>query len=379
MERNDRSAECRNPDAVEYLAKLPVIRSREGGYIACWRDGEEVLWREITAEELPGFGRNPAAPSAELGALPADAETRFPDLMPKILKAAAQPGADMDGIERALGDGCLGSGAAGLEVPECGHCGKRMARHRRAAKTFTTRLGDIEVVRTYFHCRDCGGGFRKLDRMIGAEGDNCTAGAASIIAETAAACSFAPAARMLGNLAGVSIPVSAFRRRAKAIGELAARFGREVVEGAAAGRCHLAVDGTGVPMRREETEGVKGRQEDGSARTREAKVAVACTAEDRHPGTGEPGKDRGSETVSAAIDSAAAVGGLSTRSDFAARLERLVYRTGGHVRSGSVARAGPRWRRPARSGAGRRRAEEAHQGDQGRPEGRKGARHHRRA
>ena len=166
--------------------------------------------------------------------------------------------------------------------------------------------------------------------MIGAEGNNHTAGAASIIAETAAACSFVPCARMLRNLAGVSISGSAFQRRAKAIGGLAERFEREVVEAAApaAGRCHLAIDGTGVPMRREETEGVRGKQEDGSARTREAKVVVAYTAEARHPRTGEPQKDAGSGTVSAAIDSAAAVGGLSTRSDFAARLERLVHRAG---------------------------------------------------
>ena len=63
-------------------------------------------------------------------------------------------------------------------------------------------------------------------------------------------------------------------------------------------------------------------------RTREAKVAVACTAEDMHPKTGELRKEGSSGTVSAAIDSAAAVGGLNTRSDSATRLERRVHRTG---------------------------------------------------
>ncbi len=38
--------------------------------------------------------------------------------------------------------------------------------------------------------------------------------------------------------------------------------------------------------REEETEGVRGRQADGTSRTREAKLAVACTAEGRDPGTG---------------------------------------------------------------------------------------------
>ena len=158
------------------------------------------------------------------------------------------------------------------------------------AKTFTTRRGNMEVVHTCFHCRDCGGRFCQLDSMYGTEGTNDTAEAANTIAETAAASDFAPASKMLRSLAGVSISDSAFQRRAKAIGELAERFEREVLEGAAptAGQCYLAIDGTDVPMRSEEAEGMKGKQEDGSARTREAKVAVACTAEDRTPRTGEP-------------------------------------------------------------------------------------------
>ena len=350
MERNDGTGECRDPDAVRYPGNLPAgdagprppaIRPRDGGYTAYWRDGDRVRRRGTTTDGPPAFGRSPSAPGAGSDAFPADAEARLASLTPKLPKAAARPGADMDGIERALRDSCPGSGAAGLkalpehvdmglEAPECESCGGKMARHRRTAKKFTTRLGDIEVVRTYFHCRDCGGGFRRLDRMIGAGGDSRTAGATGVIAGTAAAISFAPAAGTLRNLAGVSVPESAFQRRAKAIGELAERSGREVVEGEAqaVGRCCPAIDGTGVPMRREETEGVRGRREDGTARTREAKVVVAYTAGDRHPGTGEPRKDRGGETVSAAIDSAAAVGGPSARSDFAARLERPVNGTG---------------------------------------------------
>lgn len=350
MERNTKSTQWRDPDAVEYLmglpaedAKLhpPVIRQREGGYTAYWRDGDKVSWREIAADELREFGQRPVAPSAGLDAFLADVRARFAELMPKLSKEAAQPGADIDSIERAFRDGCLSSGAVGLkailetldaclEAPECGHCGRRMVRHRRVAKTLTTRLGDIEVVRTRFHCRDCGNGFCLLDRMVGFEGDNYTPGAASMIAEAASVCGFAPAAKLLGNLAGVGVSASAFQRRAKRIGGLVERFEREVVEGEApaAELSHLAIDGTGVPMRKSEVEGVKGKQDDGSSRTAEAKVAVVYTAVGQDRKTGEPRKDRGSETVSVAIDSAAAVGGLSSRSDFAARLERLVHRTG---------------------------------------------------
>ncbi len=72
------------------------------------------------------------------------------------------------------------------------------------------------------------------------------------------------------------------------LGEAAARFEREEVPDGRPPepRMQISVDGAGVPMRREETEGVRGRQADGTSRTREARLAVICTAEGRDPGTG---------------------------------------------------------------------------------------------
>ena len=74
------------------------------------------------------------------------------------------------------------------------------------------------------------------------------------------------------------------------------------------------------PVPKEEAEGVRGKGEDGEAKTREAKVFVVHSVERRRPENGEPEKDPGSETWSGCIDSAAAVGGVSRNSDFAARL-----------------------------------------------------------
>ncbi len=114
------------------------------------------------------------------------------------------------------------------------------------------------------------------------------------------------------------------QRRAGTIGNKACQFERVIVEGAApaASRHYLAMDGTGVPMRQEETKGIRGKQEDGSSKTREAKVVIAYTAQGRSPKTGEVTKDKGSETVSAATCC------VSARSDFAARVERQIHRTG---------------------------------------------------
>ena len=57
-------------------------------------------------------------------------------------------------------------------------------------------------------------------------------------------------------------------------------------------------------------------------------MIVTFTAEGTHPKTGEPTKDEGSDAVSALIDSAAAIGGVSRASDFAARLDRQLCRDG---------------------------------------------------
>jgi len=44
---------------------------------------------------------------------------------------------------------------------------------------------------------------------------------------------------------------------------------------------YIGIDGTGCPVRKEETEGRKGKQPDGSAKTREVKLAVTFSADSR--------------------------------------------------------------------------------------------------
>ena len=55
---------------------------------------------------------------------------------------------------------------------------------------------------------------------------------------------------------------------------------------------YLGLDGTGVPVRKAETAGRKGKQPDGSARTREAKIVAVWSAEtlDRD---GRPAREAG--------------------------------------------------------------------------------------
>jgi hypothetical protein len=78
---------------------------------------------------------------------------------------------------------------------------------------------------------------------------------------------------------------------------------------------------TGVPMRTQEIADRAGKQADGSAKTREAKLVTIWTAESRDE-RDKPVRDPGSITYSAAIESAATLDTSPDLSDFAARVQR---------------------------------------------------------
>ena len=91
---------------------------------------------------------------------------------------------------------------------------------------------------------------------------------------------------------------------------------------------YLGMDGTGVPVRRAELAGRAGKQADGSARTREAKlVAVWAGAVDAR-GRDLPEREPGSVSYSAAVESAAARDTDPEPSPFARRVEREARRRG---------------------------------------------------
>ncbi|MCY3672297.1 MAG: ISKra4 family transposase [Alphaproteobacteria bacterium] len=335
MTQDDGNQVPRHPDAVAYLEGLgeegaAVVRTREGGYTRYWLQDGEVRSLDVS-EDRP------------LEALLAAVSAEFGPQLPKLAADLASGVPDLDGVERALRDASLGGGAAALKLlfeqldrtlpaPECEGCGKPMVRHRTAAKSFLTRLGRVEVERTYFHCRSCGKGSFPLDRALGLEGGAFTPGMASVMAETAPLMSFEAASRHIANLAGVSASSSSLQRWSLALGEEALRFEREeaIAGKPLESRMYLSIDGTGIPMRKEETAGVRGKQEDGSAKSREAKLAVMYTAEGRDPETGAALKDRDSATFSCLIDSAAAASGSTEPSDFARRLGREAKRRGLH-------------------------------------------------
>ena len=195
-------------------------------------------------------------------------------------------------------------------------------------KTFVTVLGDITLKRAYYTDTN-GRGYFPQDEKLGFDKDSLSGGVKRMIGHTAGVLSFNESSLMIKNLAGLHVGSKQVERAGEALGEEIVNLEKtEVVEGRpCSDTMYVGIDGTGCPMRKEETEERKGKQPDGSARTREVKLAVVFSADSRD-GNGKPVRDVGSVSYNAAIESAATADVDESLSEFAQRVEREVSRRG---------------------------------------------------
>jgi hypothetical protein len=149
-----------------------------------------------------------------------------------------------------------------------------------------------------------------LDAALGIE-DGMTPALRDRAQRAAALCgSFAEGAATLARFAGVAISESAFRRKALAAGEralaaqecpvlrlLAPHIPAWLLKATTetVPTLYIMGDGTGVPCVKADTEGVKGKGEDGTAGTRELKVGIVGTFR-RVDKKGRPVRDPGCES-----------------------------------------------------------------------------------
>jgi PAS domain-containing protein len=207
-------------------------------------------------------------------------------------------------------------------------CGQQARYAGRHAKGFQTVLGLVTLARAYYHCAGCGQGWCPRDRALGLGVSMLSPGVTRMVGLVAARVSFAESSELLAELAGLRVEAKHVERAAEALGREVAADERHVVVPAAAPSAptlYLGVDGTGIPMRRVELEGRAGKQPDGTAKTREAKLCTIWSAESRDR-EGQPERDSGSVTYSAAIESAATRDTDLEPSEFAARVVREAMR-----------------------------------------------------
>jgi len=188
----------------------------------------------------------------------------------------------------------------------CGQPARYAGRHDKA---FDSVLGLLNLSRAYYHCPACGTGFCPRDRALGLQGESLTPGVLRMVGQVGARVSFEEGHELLTELAGLDISTKHIERAAETLGSEIARdeqCGGETTpaDQTVAPTLYLGMDGTGVPVRKEELVDRPGKQPDGTAKTREVKLVTVWSAEGRDE-KGTPVRDNGSVTYSAAIESAA--------------------------------------------------------------------------
>jgi hypothetical protein len=150
-----------------------------------------------------------------------------------------------------------------------------------------------------------------------------------MVGSVAAMVSFAESSDLLHELAGIPVNPKHVERAAEALGGEMAADEHQVIAPSApsASTMYLGLDGTGVPMRPSELVNRKGKQPNGTAKTREVKLVTVWTA-DARDAHGLPVRDRGSVTYSAAIERAATADTDIQPAPFIQRVKREATRRG---------------------------------------------------
>ena len=208
-------------------------------------------------------------------------------------------------------------------------CGQAARYAGRRPKTFLSVLGPLTLERACYHCDACHAGICVRDRALGLEGASLTPATMRMVGLAAAEVSFAKTSELLRELAGVHVESKQVERAAEALGRAVAADERDVAEPVPgpAPTMYLGLDGTGVPVRPTEVEGRRGKQPDGSAKTREVKLVTVWTAETRDK-QGRPVRDPGSVSYNAAVESAASRDTDPQPAVFAQRVYREAQRRG---------------------------------------------------
>ena len=215
------------------------------------------------------------------------------------------------------------AGESGYQGPraDCGH-GHQAGYAGCRAKTVTTVLGPVQVTRAWYHCQQCGHGLAPRDEQLGVAGTSLSPGLAEMTARAGAEVPFGKAAALLADLAGITMNAKTIERAAEAAGaaaraagtaEAAALRAREILPlpplPPVPDMLYVETDGTGVPVRASETAGRQGKAEDGTARTREIKLARLFT-QSGPDSKGRPVMDPGSSSYVATFDGRDTLAGL---------------------------------------------------------------------
>ena len=189
---------------------------------------------------------------------------------------------------KALGDLLDGIGSGRREKPVVCECGARMGSNGLIDKTLLTILGPVSYSRSIFQCDVCGTTRYPGDEELDVVGTTRSPGLRRMMARAGSKSTFREGRDDLDIYAGVKVSAKDVERVAERIGEDMENWAgaeREQllgrVEPASCDKTipvmYVSVDGTGIPMTKTELKGRKGKQADGSSKTREVKLGCVFT------------------------------------------------------------------------------------------------------
>lgn len=168
-------------------------------------------------------------------------------------------------------------------------CGQRMRSRGRRGKRLLTTLGRVSFARSFYQCAPCSQGRFPDDELLDIVQTTYSPGVRRLIARAGSQSRFAQAAEDLHCYAGISVQAREVERVAEEVGQqvehwraaeqkrLLQAVGTPALRAASPAKFYISFDGTGVPVRKNEWLGRRGKQPDGSARTREAKLGCVFT------------------------------------------------------------------------------------------------------
>jgi hypothetical protein len=227
----------------------------------------------------------------------------------------------LDDIEEGFRDAALRDGSllfsnflSAMEetAPVCDKCGAKMKNLGKRGKNVVSLLGDGEISRNYYECPVCGFHSIPKDKMLSVEGTSFTPGVRRVVAKLAACDSFENSSAALEEFCGIYVSGKDIERIAHTVGAAIESEDAVRIESAfslnepsqpaeSVPIMYIEYDGTGVPVTKREAIGRKGKQEDGTAKTREAKLGCIFT----QTSTGDknkPIRDKNSTTYFGAIE-----------------------------------------------------------------------------
>jgi hypothetical protein len=193
-------------------------------------------------------------------------------------------------------------------------CGQQARYRELRSKPVLTAVGPVEVSRPWYLCPHCHCGQFPVDEELDIVDTEFSPGVRRMQALVGQEAAFDHGREQMKLLAGLEVTTKSVERVAEGIGADIARCEQQEIEravqldlpiivGEPVPILYVQMDGTGVPVVKQETEGRKGKLDGLPAHTREVKLGCVFT----QTGWDEEGfaiRDRGSTTYTGAIENA---------------------------------------------------------------------------